>query len=503
MPVIIRAANPAHQAILQAAADGTLLPLQQRFRSVVEDWRDVKCTSGCTALHWAAGINQVHVIRYLLLQPESSQYVDLAIEKKYPAAGRTPLHYAARNGCLEAAHCLMEEFAAHPNPCAKHGVTPLHLACFQNQLPMIQYLLNRNEKEATDTLFLTNDCGCNVLHWLAICPASRAGPPGGVDLIPTAEWLATELRRRGPAREDLWHAVQTQGHTVLHKAAWLGHYALIQYLHERHDVWDDRPDHAGNYAVTVAEMARHADGGRTVHYLRTHCSRAAAHSCFLLGLPDLAAAQDPVQLRRAYHHRARQYHPDRQPRACFTLEKTNEPSDDGIREDDSATEVTFDAIYKAYYHLSVEGGRGQQCNAAHQLKLLLPPIASNEENSVLIHPRCDDTLDASADDCFKARLIVVLKEYGNKGLDVSNLKKKWRQVWRGEAFPDTGRRSLTQWIQHTAGDVVDVLRVNPCGYRVFVRTAHAAPGGAERTDHRLARNYCDTDSASKVEKLGE
>jgi Ankyrin repeats (3 copies) len=470
MTVVIRATHPAHQAILQAAADGHISHLTSAFEN---DWREAKCTSGCTALHWAAGMNQVLVIRYLLSLPESAGHANLAIEKKYKAAGRTPLHYAARNGCLEAAQCLIEEYAAHPNPRAKHGVTPLHLACFQNQLPLIQYLLQIQEEEATAVLFQTNDYGCNVLHWLAICPAARAGPNGGVDLIPTAAWLDSELRRRnGP---DVFHAVQTQGHTVLHKAAWLGHYAFIQYLHEQHDVWDDRPDHAGNYAVTLAEMACH--GGRTVNYLRTQCSRAAAHSCAVLGLPNVAAAQDPVLLRRAYHRQARQYHPDRQQRRR-ALSSEHVPSDDGVRRDAATSEVTFDAIYRAYYHLSVEGGRGQQCNAAHQLKLLLPPSQADfEEGSKRNPPIPSDSLEYSDDDdCFKARLIVVLQEYGNKGLDVSNLKKKWRQVWRDQAFPETGRRSLTQWIQHAAGDVVDVRRINQ-GHRVFVRTAATTVSG--------------------------
>lgn len=58
---------------------------------------------GCAPLHWAAGSNQLEVIRYLV--EERSVHVDVAATKK--ARGRTSLHYAARNGCLEAAKLLV------------------------------------------------------------------------------------------------------------------------------------------------------------------------------------------------------------------------------------------------------------------------------------------------------------------------------------------------------------------------------------------------------------
>jgi hypothetical protein len=68
------------------------------------------------------------------------------------------------------------------------------------------------------------------------------------------------------------------------------------------------------------------------------------------------------------------------------------------------------------------------------------------------------------DDCFKARLIAVLLEYGDKGLDLCNIKKKWKQVWPKVPFPlETeveGRKrkgGLAAFILLKAGDVVDVV----------------------------------------------
>jgi hypothetical protein len=48
------------------------------------------------------------------------------------------------------------------------------------------------------------------------------------------------------------------------------------------------------------------------------------------------------------------------------------------------------------------------------------------------------TTSMASDDasCFKARLLAVLLEYGDKGMDLSIIKKKWRQIWGpDEKFP--------------------------------------------------------------------
>lgn len=53
--------------------------------------------------------------------------------------------------------------------------------------------------------------------------------------------------------------------------------------------------------------------------------------------------------------------------------------------------------------------------------------------------KCDneDDNDCNNDDSsfFKARLVAVLLEYGDKGIDLSNVKKKWKQVWPKIPFP--------------------------------------------------------------------
>ena len=114
--------------------------------------------------------------------------------------------------------------------------------------------------------------------------------------------------------------------------------------------------------------------------------------------------------------------------------------------------LTFDDICKAYHHLFHEQGRGLECNDAHKLRILLP---ASENGSIAID-----------DDCFKTRLLIVLREYGSKGLDLSNLKKKWKQVWQTNFPMNSDNVPLTRWIQDRAGDVVEIRAVNQC-YRAY------------------------------------
>jgi hypothetical protein len=128
--------------------------------------------------------------------------------------------------------------------------------------------------------------------------------------------------------------------------------------------------------------------------------------------------------------------------------------------DASSKADKFQMIAKAYHHLMNEHG-GNQRNPSHNLQLMLSWTTGAATTT-------DDAKDENAhgssnhddDDCFKARLLAVLLEYGTKGLDLSNAKKKWKQVWPDTPFPNaasskTGKPlSLTDFIVERAGDVI-------------------------------------------------
>ena len=55
----------------------------------------------------------------------------------------------------------------------------------------------------------------------------------------------------------------------------------------------------------------------------------------------------------------------------------------------------------------------------------------------------EDQVDGEEEDdsFFKARLVAVLLEYGDKGIDLSNVKKKWKQVWPEVPFPSQQQKA--------------------------------------------------------------
>lgn len=441
----IRASSPRVQSILQAALEGR----SASYFCGINDTEllAARCSSGCSALHWAAGGNQVAVVSYLVSLRGFDVNCQVTSRK---AKDRTPLHYACRNGCLEAAQCLVDELGAAVNARAKHGVTPFQLAVWQNHLPICRWLVHDCGVDPGQV----NDFGCGAVHWLGISPIRRAddyfvldkddgaafdhhpvddssspsrGSTAGYALLPLARWLASL-----PGIN--YGSKQRQGHTALHKASWLGHLCLVKYLHTQHDLWDDEPDDAGNYAADLADMAASDRHVAVAQYLRDFCSRERQSSCAILGLDvrDVERDNFPKMIRAAYKSKVRLAHPDK----------------NGGQNDST----DFDALQKAYHHLMVHRGRGSQKNPAHSLKVMLEVSASS------LDKRETTTAD---DDCFKARLIAVLLEYGDKGLDLSNLKKKWKQVWPNTLFPyDTtknrGKLSLSQWIRYEAGDVVEI-----------------------------------------------
>ena len=421
----IRAKTRKDQQILQAAANGYIDILRGLSNHIL---RTTVCTSGCTCLHWAAGCSQVAVLSYLVL--ERGIPVDLKAVKK--ARDRTPLHYACRNGYLDSAKWLVEMGGADPDARAKHGVSPFQLAVWQNRLQICQWLVQDCGVDPAQV----NDFACGAVHWIGLCPSKG----DGADLLPFAKWLATQ-----PGVN--FRLKQRQGHSPLHKAAWGGHLELIKYLHQYQDLWDDSQDDAGNYAADLADMANTPRHSEIARYLRHHCSRARAESCAILRVPIRATESD---IRKAYLQQARELHPDRQIDMTSRMPRNSIPDHE------------FDALHKAYHHLVDAGGRGNQSNPAHSLNLMLEHVNAAAQDSGKNHTDRDDV------SLFKARLIAVLLEYGERGLDLSNVKKKWKQVWPDEPFPDysaeevTGKTSkkttLSEFLQVQAGDVVEFVK---------------------------------------------
>ena len=423
----IKAGSPAARWALQAAADGRHDKLTELDDESLFGYR---CSSGCSALHWAAGNNQLSTIRYLV----EERNMDVGILAAKKSKDRTPLHYACRNGCLQASRLLVE-LGAKVDARAKHGVSPFQLAVWQNKLDICRYLV---EEQGVDPAQL-NEFDCGAVHWLGLCPPRAADGPlmQGELLLPMAKWLAT--------LDGVDFAVrQRQGHSPFHKAAWGAHIALLRWLRDEFGFLDDTPDYAGNYAADLAEMANDKRHTEVAEWLRRECSPARIKSCDILGVGMDATS---IEIRRAYLANAKLLHPD--------------------RNDGESVGVAFDQIRKAYEHLTRDEGIGKQTNPTHSLKLMLELSgeATDEESS-------------EHKDFFKARLVSVLLEYGDNGLDLSNVRRKWTQVWPNTPCPwdfremRNGRPKrkgvLLDYIRQCAGDIVDIVPpTNPTGSTVI------------------------------------
>jgi len=460
--------------------------------------------------------------------------VDLPVTRCKKSLGRTPLHYACRNGCLESVRWLVYHGGeATASVHARQKVTPFQLAVWQNRLEICRFLVEVGNHDAPNDF---NEFGCGPVHWLGIAPGHRANLGNdndddnyddGRDLLPLAEWLAAL-----PGID--FNARQRQNHTALHKAAWGGHLALVRYLHREHGMWDDVADHAGNYAASLADMANTPRHGEIAAYLRHHCSRKRAESLEVLGLRSSNNKEEPKtfgrdEIRRAYLTKARQLHPDRLLRANNgstdregTSGKSTGPGTNHhhcpLKEGENNTNtkttttttststpenkhgVTFDALQKAYLHLTEEDGVGDQSNPAHSLNLMLQYVNNNNNNNINESTnqhgsarstkhnqphgeRDEEGKDRDDDTFFKARLVAVLLEYGDKGIDLSNVKKKWKQVWPKVPFPSQQQQQIqsssssstlnrkipmAEFLMQRAGDVIRFERHGDRNRRVLV-----------------------------------
>jgi hypothetical protein len=562
----IACTDPSHALVLEAARSGDVPFLRgvllsspsSSSSSGVGLLRSAVCESGCGAVHWAAGSDQVEALRFLLDPPVASggaggeeeadlrgggadcdddeskkdQEPSLPLRRWSPrsspipapppifkadapaagrSAGRTAAHYAARNGCAQALALLVERYGADPDArSAKGGVSPFQLAVWRNQLEVAKLLV---EKYGVDPR-QTNDFGCNAAHWACISPPvvddedgeTGGSRGGGAHLLPLLRWL------KRTCGASLFRAEQRQGHNALHKACWMGHSQVVEWLHDECGMWDDRPDRAGNFGVDLCRMADTPRHRRLERYLRERCGRQAGEWCRILGLdPEgirpmllLGSSTEEISkvLRRAYLARVRQVHPDLRKRQMPSsrLSAGSGGGAGAVADDGGGAAIeAFQRVQDAYRGL-VEGGLGTQGNPNHRLPPLLrdrpehvsggsggeegtpdeksPP--GTQQSSATAHP-----------DRFKARLLVVLNEYGDKGMNASNLKKKWKQVWNepfpseiGDEYALSGAEKdrsggLVRYVSRRAGDVVSVYRSPKTG-EVVVRARkqqqHQPPG---------------------------
>jgi ankyrin repeat protein len=130
--------------------------------------------------------------------------------------GKTPLHYAARNGHIACIDCILSRRdAPSVDIPSGDGTTPLHMACYGGHPSTVRHLINVYHANA----HATNEWLCGAAHWSAM----SLGNEGMDAVIELCNYLKEECGVDFVAR-------QRQGHTPLHKAASKKNQKVIEWL---------------------------------------------------------------------------------------------------------------------------------------------------------------------------------------------------------------------------------------------------------------------------------
>jgi len=142
-----------------------------------------------------------------------------AAKRRRRRDGKTPLHYAARNGHLECVRYLVEVQKQSIEEMSGEGTTPLHMACYGGHLPVVQYLVDHAARsQLPDPTLATNAWGCTSAHWVAMTLNTNSD-----QVHELCSYLQNECAVDFGCR-------QQQGHSALHKAAQRQNQHVLEWM---------------------------------------------------------------------------------------------------------------------------------------------------------------------------------------------------------------------------------------------------------------------------------
>jgi ankyrin repeat protein len=252
-------------AWVKAASEGDVVSLRA-LRAATREWDwDSRDRHGSTAEQYAAGAGQLECTQYclelrfehcplhhsLLLRPGGrapeaagrAEPVCLCREQlSRRRDGRNALHWAARNGRREMIEFLVTQAGFEVDQAAFDGTTALMYSVFGAHHEAAALLVALGAQPA-----LRNSWDCDLACWIAISKSrDRAA------VAATAAWVEAMLGTGCFARS------QKEGRTALHKAAYSGQEALVNWLDDRgliDSAARARIDLAGQTASDLARLA--------------------------------------------------------------------------------------------------------------------------------------------------------------------------------------------------------------------------------------------------------
>jgi ankyrin repeat protein len=147
----------------QLAKVGDLINLQKIDDKLIQSEGD---KFGANALDWAAGEGHLNCVAYLVpLFPlkinGAAADDDIIVTTMRRRDGKSCLHWCCRNGHIDVMDYLLEHLYT---PEALHtlgtgdGTTPVHIACFGGNVPLLQHMYTKYYKIATTTVSDDDKC---------------------------------------------------------------------------------------------------------------------------------------------------------------------------------------------------------------------------------------------------------------------------------------------------------------------------------------------------------
>ena len=188
-----------------------------------------KAKSGKTIAHEAAFCDKVDIIQSMIKSfPELVEELD--------DSGRSPLHYAAAGGSVEAFVELMNFPKLNIDATAKDGSSVLHIASFNGRLELVAYIVDNYPS----VLNFVDNSGKTALH--------HAAAGGSVEVFSVL--LQTGLSPKTTTND---------GQTVLHIAAYNGRQSIVDLIIHALDDILMLPDEFGRTALHYSAAGGHVD----------------------------------------------------------------------------------------------------------------------------------------------------------------------------------------------------------------------------------------------------